>query len=76
MSPGTAARSRRELQGEETCLPWETSAKGEDLQADQADLAGAQEFYIKVKRFIFQAIWSGRCDFQEKDIPPPPLLTK
>lgn len=67
MSPGTAARSLLELQGEETCLRLETSAKGEDLLTGQAALAVAQKPYIKVKRFIFQTNWGGWCNFQNKD---------
>lgn len=55
MSPGIAARSLWELQGEETCLHLETSAKGEvDLQTHQAAVAGAQKSYSKVKILIFK----------------------
>eukprot|EP00076_Gallus_gallus_P038202 XP_025003740.1 protein FAM110B isoform X2 [Gallus gallus] len=36
-----------EFRGEETSLPLETFTTGEDLQTSQADIAGAQKFYIK-----------------------------
>jgi len=42
-----------EFWGEETSLPLETFTTGEDLQTSQADIAGAQKFYIKVKRSFF-----------------------
>lgn len=32
--------------------PLETFATGEDLQTSQADISGAQKFYIKVKRLF------------------------
>lgn len=55
VSPGIAAGSLWEFQGEEICLHLETSAEGEDLLTGQTALAGVQKSYTKVKQFIFQA---------------------
>lgn len=49
VSPGIAAGSLWEFQGEEICLCLETSTKGEDLLTGQAALAGVQKSYTKVK---------------------------
>lgn len=57
VSPGIAAGSLWEFQGEEICLRLETSTKGEDLLTGQAALAGVQKSYTEVKWFIFQANW-------------------
>lgn len=49
VSPGIAAGSLWEFQGEEICLDVETSAEGEDLLTGQTALAGVQKSYTKVR---------------------------
>lgn len=67
VSPGIAAGSLWEFQGEEIWFYLQTSAKGEDLLTGQTVLAGVQKSYIKVKWLIFEANWIVWHNFQNKD---------